>query len=317
MRRYRVAVFGAGAVGAYFGSRLAQGGEEVAFIARGGHLDAIRGHGLRVSGISGDFLVHPAQVTDDPAAVGPVDAVLLGVKAWQVSDVAEAIRPLMGPDSFVVPLQNGVEAPECLTRVLGAEHTIGGLCRISAGLAGPGHIRHLGIEPYIAFGELDGRHSQRVERLRDAFKRSAGVSVEIPVDIRVAMWQKFLFIATVSGLGALTRAPIGIVRSQAGTRQLLEGALEEVRSVGVASGIALPADVVQQTLTYIDSMQPDVTASMQRDILEGRPSELDAQNGAVVRLAERAGVPVPIHRFIYHTLLPLELRARGELQFRV
>jgi 2-dehydropantoate 2-reductase len=317
MRRYRVAVFGAGAVGAYFGSRLAQGGEEVAFIARGGHLDAIRRHGLRVSGVSGDFVVHPAQVTDDPSAVGPVDAVLLGVKAWQVADVAEAIRPLIGPDSFVVPLQNGVEAPERLIRVLGADHAIGGLCRISAGIAAPGHIRHLGIEPYIAFGELDGHHSQRVERLQGAFKRSAGVTVEIPADIRVAMWQKFLFIATVSGLGALTRAPIGIVRSQPGTRQLLEAALLEVCTVAVAQGIALPVDVVQQTLSYIDSMPPDLTASMQRDIIEGRPSELDTQNGAVVRLAEQAGVPVPIHRLIYHTLLPLELRARGELQFRV
>lgn len=317
MRRYRVAVFGAGAVGAYFGSRLAQSGEEVAFIARGGHLDAIRRNGLRISGVSGEFVVHPAQVTDDPSTVGPVDAVLLGVKAWQVIDVAEAMRPLIGPDSFVVPLQNGVEAPERLSRILGAEHAIGGLCRISADLAAPGHARHLGIEPYIAFGELDGHLSQRVQRLRDAFKRSAGVTAEIPADIRVAMWQKFLFIATVSGLGALTRAPIGIVRSQAGTRQLLESAMGEIHAVAIAHGIALPDDVVRQTLTYIDSMPPDVTASMQRDIIEGRPSELDAQNGAVVRLAQQAGIAAPIHRFIYHSLLALELRARGDLQFRV
>ena len=312
MHTLRFTVFGTGAVGGYFGGRLAEAGENVHFIARGRHLAAIREHGLRVSSVDGDLLVHPAHVTDDPAALGPTDVVLLGVKAWQVPDAAEAMRPLAGERTLVVPLQNGIEAPDQLAAVLGADHVLGGLCRILAAVESPGHIRHAGVTPYIAFGELDGSRSARVETLRQAFSRARGVTAEVPTDIRVAMWSKFLFIAALSGVGALSRAPIGVIRGQPTSRDLLRRALEEIYAVAIRSRVGLPADTVETTLAFIDTLPADGTASMQRDIMQGRPSELEAQVGAVVRLGERLGVAVPAHRKIYAALLPLERRARAE-----
>jgi 2-dehydropantoate 2-reductase len=307
----RIAIFGSGGVGGYFGGRLAQAGQEVVFIARGAHLAALRERGLQVSSIAGDFTVHPARATDDPASVGPVDAVLVAVKAWQIPEVARAMRPLVGPETFVVPLENGVEAPDELSAVLGARHVLGGLCRILAYVTRPGQIRHAAIAPTLAFGELDGSRSERAESLRRAFARTTGVTAEIPADIRVAMWSKFLFIAPVSGLGALTRVSIDVLRNVSETRQLLVEALGEIAALAAAMGVSLPPDAVEQTLAFTDAIPPGGTASMQRDIMDGRPSELEAQVGAVVRLGARAGVAVPVHRFMYAALLPLERRARG------
>jgi 2-dehydropantoate 2-reductase len=311
----RVAIFGTGAVGGYFGGRLAQAGEEVIFIARGEQLKAIRENGLRVDSVAGDFVVRGAHTSDDPAAVGVVDAVIVGVKAWQVPEAAEALRPMVGPETFVVPLQNGVEAPAQLVGVLGDEHVLGGLCRIIAFVAGPGHVCHAGAEPYIAFSELNDRPSDRVERLREAFQRAEGVTVEIPQDIQAALWRKFLLVAAWSGLGAITRAPVGIFRSQPETRPLLEQAMQEIFDVAQARGVSLPPQAVGEAMAFMDNLPPEGTASMQRDIMEARPSELQSQNGAVLRLGREAGVPTPLHAFIYHSLLPLERRARGELKF--
>jgi len=313
----RIVIFGTGGVGGYFGGRLAQAGEDVVFIARGQHLQALRESGLRVESVLGDFTVRPAQASDDPVAVGQVDAILLAVKAWQVPEAAEAMRPMVGPETFVVPLQNGVEAPAQLAAALGEAHVLGGLCRIISAIAGPGHIRHTGIEPYLAFGELDNRRRRRVERLHAAFARAQGLAVEIPADVQVAMWRKFLLIAPWSGVGAVTRAPIGVFRSLAQTRPMLEQAMAEVAAVARARDIALPDGLVEQTMAFIDGLPAEGTASMQRDIMEGRPSELEAQNGAVVRLGRKAGVPTPVNTFIYHSLLPLELRARGRIHFTV
>ncbi len=311
MGRLSFAVFGTGAVGGYFGGRLAEAGHEVGFIARGRNLTAIREQGLRVSSVDGDFRIHPARVADEPADLGQADVVLLGVKAWQVPEAALAVRPLIGERTFVVPLQNGVEAPEQLTAVLGPGRVLGGLCRILAHLDGPGHVRHTGVTPYVAFGEQDGSSSSRVEALRQAFERARGVTVEVPPDIRIAMWSKFLFIAALGGVGALTRSPIGVLRSEPRSRELLRQAMEEIRAVAAGLEIALPADVVERTLTYIDTLPVDGTASMQRDIMEGRPSELEAQVGAVVRLGAKLGIAVPAHRLMYESLLPLERKARA------
>ena len=309
----RIAVFGTGGVGGYFGGRLAQAGEDVIFIARGEHLRVLRAHGLRVDSLKGDFVVHPTQATDDAAQVGPVDAALVGVKAWQVTEAGRAMRPLVGPETFIVPLQNGVEAPSQLAAILGAEHMLGGLCSIISFGAGPGHIRHVGAEPYIAFGELDNRPSERAERLRQAFVR-AGVGVEVPPDIQVAMWEKFLFITSWGGVGAVTRAPIDVVRRLPETRQMMEQAMQEILSVGQARKVALTEEAIRKGMAFVDNLQPGSTASMQRDIMEGRPSELEAQNGAVVRLGRDVGVPTPVHAFIYSSLLPSELQARDTLQ---
>jgi 2-dehydropantoate 2-reductase len=308
----RIAVFGAGSVGGYFGGRLAEAGQDVVFICRGDHLKAIQRDGLRVESVEGNFIVQPARASGDPVAVGPVDAILVCVKAWQVPQAAGALRPMIGAQTIVVPLQNGVEAPSQLETVLDTGHVLGGLCRIMSSVVAPGQIRHAGIDPYIAFGRLDKQQSQAAERLRDAFSRTRGVRVEIPGDIRVAMWRKFLLIAAWSGMGALTRSPIGLIRSQPETRQMLLQALQEIHAVAVAHRVALPREAVGETLAFIDGLPPQGTASMQRDIIAGRPSELVSQSGAVVRLGREAGVEVPVHTFIYQSLLLLEMQARGE-----
>ena len=310
----RVAVLGAGAVGGYFGGRLARAGEEVILIARGAHLEALCRRGLRVESIQGDFVVQPVLATDEPEEVGAVDVVLVGVKAWQVPEAAWAMRPLIGPETFVVPLQNGVEAPAQLAVTLGDGHVLGGLCKIISSLVEPGHVRHAGMEPYVAFGELDNRPSERAERLRRTFER-AGVRAEVPPDIHVAMWEKFLFIASFSGVGAVARAPVGVLRRLPETRQMLKGAMDEVVAVAQARGIALVEEAISRTMALIDGLPPGGTASMQRDIVAGRPSELEAQNGAVVRLGQEVDVATPVHTFIYHSLLPQERRAQGEVDF--
>ncbi len=311
----RIAIFGTRGVGGYFGGRLAQAGEDVVFIARGDHLQAMSKYGLRVDSINGDFVIESVQATDDPAKVGIVDVVLLGVKAWQVPEAAEAIRPMVGSETVVLPLQNGVEAPSQLAAVLGDEHVLSGLCGLMTFIEGPGHIRHAGADPFIRFGELDNRSSERVEKLRQAFDRASGITAEIPPDIQVALWGKFLFITPWSGVGAVTRSPLGILRGQPGTRRMLEQSMGEIYNVGRAHNIALPKDIIEKTMDFVDSLPPAGTASMQRDIRSGRPSELEAQNGAVVRMGKQVGVETPINTFIYNSLLPMEMRARGQLEY--
>lgn len=311
----RIAIFGTGGVGGYFGGRLAQTGADVVFIARGQHLEAMRQHGLKIDSIKGDFVVHPIQATDDPEEIGSVDVVLVGVKAWQVLEAAQAMRPLVGSETYVVPLLNGVEAPTQLAEILGTQHVLGGLCGCISFIAGPGHIRHVGADPFIQFGELDNRHSKRVENLRDICAQATGVTVEIPSDIHVAMWRKFLLVASWSGIGSITRAPLGTFLGLPGTRKMLQEVMQEIFSIAHARDIDLPKDVIGKTLAFLDSLPPSGTASMQRDIIEGRPSELEAQTGAAVRLGQEAGVTTPLNSFIYNSLLPLELKARGQLAF--
>ncbi len=307
----RVAVFGTGGVGGYFGGRLAQAGEKVVFIARGEHLRAIRQDGLRVDSVKGDFVISPCEATDDPSAVGEVDVVLVGVKAWQVTEAARTMRSLVGERTTVLPLQNGVETPRQLAEVLGQEHVVGGLCKIITQVVGPGHIRHSGADPYVALGELDGTRGRRVEQLKAALER-AGVTVEIPADIRVALWEKFLLIAAISGVGAVTRASLGPLLKVPETRRLLERAMQEIEAVARGHGVGVAADAVARTMAFFDSLPGDGTASMQRDIMAGRPSELESQNGAVVRLGREAGVATPVHDFLYASLLPQERLARED-----
>lgn len=310
----RFAIFGVGAVGGYFGGRLAQAGEDVTFIARGNHLQALRKHGLRVDSMNGDFVLSSLTATDDPAQVGPVDVVMVGVKTWQVPEVAEAIRPLIGDNTLVLPLQNGVEAPTQLAEILGREHVCGGLAKIFSFIAGPGHIRHSGVEPYIGFGELDNQRTARVEELLRTFKHS-GIKAEIVPDITAALWAKFLFVASFGAIGAITRAPLGVIRSIEQTRRMLERSMQEIYEVARALKINLEPETVSASMAFVDTLPPGGTTSMQRDIAENRPSEIDSWSGAVVRLGREAGVSVPTHEFVYNSLLPLELKARGELQF--
>jgi 2-dehydropantoate 2-reductase len=304
-----IVIFGAGGVGGYFGGRLAQSGEQVTFIARGEHLKAMLAEGLTVESIKGTFTIKPVSATDETTHIKNVDAVIVCVKTWDIPKAAKAIIPMLNSDTLVVPMENGVEAPSQLAEILGREHVLGGLCRISSHIASPGHIRHTAIEPYLAFGELDNRMSTRVQRLLQAFTQ-AGVYAEIPSDINLAMWNKFLFISAVSGIGAVTRVPFGAFRSCEESRRMLEEALRECYSVAIAQGICLPANSVAETMALIDSLPPSTTASMQRDVISGCPSELDSQNGAIVHMGRELNIPTPVNSFIYSSLLPQENLAR-------
>jgi 2-dehydropantoate 2-reductase len=223
---------------------------------------------------------------------------------------------LIGPETGVVTLQNGVEAPGHVTEVLGVQHVLGGLCGLIAFIVAPGHIRHAGGEPFVRFGELDNRTSPRAERLRQAFVR-AGVQVDIPSNIQAALWMKLLFITPWSGIGAITRAPVGVWRSLPETRTMVTQCLQEVAAVARAQAVTLPADAVEQTWALYETLPPGGTASLQRDVLAGHPSELEAQIGVVVRLGRAGAIPTPIHTFLYSSLLPLESRARGQIAFAI
>ncbi|MBD0370009.1 MAG: 2-dehydropantoate 2-reductase [Pyrinomonadaceae bacterium] len=306
----RIAIFGTGGAGGYFGAQLARAGEDVTFIARGEHLQAIRAQGLRLETPQGEIVIQPAQATDDPAQAGAVDVVLVGVKTWQLKDAARAMRSLMTPETFVVPLQNGVEASKHLSEVLGESHVLGGLCGTISRVVGPGRILSLGETNFIKFAELDNRPSERTRRLLEAFQR-AGVRAEVPADIQVAMWEKFIFVAPYGGVGAVTRSPAGVIRTLPETRRMIEKAMREILSVARARHIALADGIVLKTMALLDALDPDSTTSLQRDITAGRPSELEAWSGAVVRLGLEASVETPLNEFIYHSLLPQELRARG------
>jgi len=297
----RIVVYGTGGVGGYFGGRLAQAGEDVTFIARGEHLRAIRANGLRVDGPNGDFVIDPARATDNVNETGETDLVILGVKAWQVPDAARAIKHVVGPTTTVLPLQNGVDAVPQLVAELGSANVVGGLCRIVSYVVEPGHIRHAGFAPTIIIGELDNQRTERITKIEEVFKH-AGLDTTIAADIQVALWTKFLFIASFSGVGALADAPAGVLRSDPKRRAQMLSAMEEIYSLAHARGVKLPADSVEKVMAAVDGLPDDATSSMQRDIAAGKPSELEAQNGAVVRMARESGVDVPTHTLIYQTL---------------
>jgi 2-dehydropantoate 2-reductase len=306
----RIAVFGTGGAGGYFGTQLALAGEDVVFIARGDHLRAIRATGLRLETPTGETIIR-ARATDNPAETGNMDAVLVGVKAWQVTDAADAMRPLVGPDTVVVPLQNGVEAASELTAVF-ASNTLGGLCGTLSFVAGPGHIRSLGGPNFIKFGELDDKRTERVERLRQCFAH-ANVSVEVPANIAKALWDKLLTVTSFGGVGSITRAPIGVTRAIPETRKLLEQCLQETLAVAKARNVPMADTAVADTMKIYDALPANGTTSLQRDIVEGKMSELEYWNGAVVRLGREVAVPTPTNQFIHDCLLPSELRARGKV----
>jgi 2-dehydropantoate 2-reductase len=309
----RILVFGAGGVGGYFGGRLAQANLDVSFIARGKHLQALHEHGLRVQSISGDFTVKPIQVTEFPSMIGKVDVVILGVKSWQVKEAAIALRPVIGSNTFVIPLQNGVESPSQLSEILGSKHVVGGMCRIISHIGEPGRIYHVGMNPFISFGELNKKPSDRIYRLYSLFSQTKGLTAEIATDILASMWEKFVLIAPWSGIGAITRSPVGVFRSIPETRKMLIESIVEVVKVAKANKISLSEDIVMKTLSIIDNLPQNSTASMQRDIIEGKPSELMEQNGAVVRLGLQMGVNTPVNTFIYNCLIPQESQARGRV----
>jgi 2-dehydropantoate 2-reductase len=301
----KFAVFGAGGVGGYFGARLAADGHDVTFIARGKHLDAIRASGLKVTSANGDVTIKPAKATDDPASIGPVDVVLLCVKLWDLDQAAAACRPLVAGRGYVVPFQNGVDAIQRASAVLGAGKVVGGVAYIAATIAEPGAIRHTGTMARIAFGEADGLDSPRVEKLLAACQR-AGIDAEVPAHIAVAQWRKFALLASSSGWTSLTRQPMGVIRSDPDIRAGLRAAIAEVVAVGRAGGAELELKEIDATLAAIDKMPAEMKTSMQQDLERGNRLELPWLSGAVSRLGRLAGVPTPTHDTIVAGLKPYQ-----------
>jgi len=307
----KIAIFGSGGVGGYFGGRLALAAQDVTFVARGAHLAAIKESGLRVDSIGGDFVVHPAKATDSPKSIGRSDLVILATKAWQLDSAIEQMKSLVGEVTMILPLLNGMEHMDTLLTFFDRKNVLGGLCRISAFVASSGYIRHVGVPPFIAFGELDNSKSARVDSLKEIFSTLKGITVDTPADINTAMWEKFIFISGTSGIGAYTGQTIGEFRTNPETRNMLFNAMNETAAVARARGAALSESFVSDTMSRIDTIQPHIIASMQKDIMEGRPSELNEQTGAVIRMGRTAGIPTPTHEAIYAKLLPLENKARG------
>ncbi len=300
----RIAVMGAGGVGAYFGGRLARAGQDVTFIARGEHLRALQERGLEVRSTLGDFTLATVTATDEPAEVGPVDLVLVCVKAYDTEVAARAIRPMVGPETAVLSLQNGVDNHERLAAVLGSEHVLGGLCYISSFIAAPGVIHHVSQFARVVFGELDGRITPRAEGIRQAFA-DAGVEVTLSTDIIKDIWMKFTFIAAQGGMTSVTRSSIGLIRQVPATWEMYVDAVREIHQVALARGVNLDADAVEKTLAFVQGLAPDIKSSMLADVKQGRPLEIETFSGTVVRLGRELGVPTPVHRAIY-AILKLE-----------
>lgn len=301
----RIAIFGVGGAGGHFGAHLAkpESGADVVMIARGDHADAIRAEGLRLETPDETFVARPGLVTDRPEMVGPVDAIILGVKTWQLPEVVPDLQPLLGPETFVVPLQNGVEAAPQLAAGIGDQHVVGGLCATVSYIAAPGTVRNMGGVSWIRFGELDRASSARTLRLQEAFT-SAGVQASIPDDIWAAIWKKFLFVVPWGAIGAVSDLPIGVIRRRRGTRAMLQACMEEILALARAKQINLDDEILARTMQAVDSVSAEATTSLQRDILAGRPSELEAWVGAVVRHGRELGVAVPLHEFLYDVLCP-------------
>ena len=299
----KIAVMGAGAIGGYFGGRLAKAGFDVSFIARGAHLDVIRKNGLKVLSPLGDFTIHPATVTDDPAEVGPVDVILFMVKNYDTLRAAEQIRPLVGPDTAIIPFQNGVEARAMLSNVLGARHVLGGVAFIPASIQEPGVIKHNAELAKLVFGEFDKQITTRVVAFLDALEK-AGVTGEIPADISMVLWSKLMFLTSMSAINCITRQPVGLVQSDGETIALYMDAMREVAAVAAAHGVSLGEEAIANNMTLAKSFPPNNKTSMFQDLEAGRRLEIDYLSGAVVRLGRKKGIETPIHRTAWVAIKP-------------
>ncbi len=299
----KIVMMGTGGVGGYYGARLALSGNDVAFVARGAHAEAIRRDGLRVQSELGAMLVKPATVIAQPGeAGGPVDLVIIAVKLWDLETAARAVAPIVGPATTVLSLQNGIDKDDLLAACVGRQAVLGGLTYIGVVVSSPGVITQTGRTQRIVIGELDGSLSPRVHTI-DAAMRTAGIDVEATADIRRATWEKFIFLAAHSATTAVTRQPIGKVRDNPATRDLLVAAMREGMELAHSEGVHLGDDFLEQRMAFVDSMAAGSLASMAQDLLRGNRLELDWLSGAIVRRAQRHGLATPVHRTLYASLV--------------
>jgi len=297
----KIAIVGAGGVGGYFGARLAAAGEDVWFIARGAHLDAMRRNGLQIYSANGDVLVKPCQATDKPAEVGPADVVIISVKLWSTQAALADSKPIVGPKTAVVSFQNGVVATDQIAQAFGRERTLGGVANIGAVIEKPGVIRHTGTMAGLTFGELDRKDSPRVQALAEACTR-AGIQHKASDDITRAIWEKYVFLVAASAMTSLTRLPLGAVREDPDTRALTGQIMAEAAAVGRAKGVELDADLPEKLLARMDTLPRQMVASMLGDLERGNRLELPWLSGGVVEMGRALGIATPANAFVYAAL---------------
>lgn len=305
----RIAVIGAGGTGGYYGAQLQRSGKDVAFVARGAHLSAMRRRGLRVESVIAEPLTLHVRATDQPEEIGPVDFVLFTVKSYDTPAAAGLLPPLIGEETGVVTLQNGVDNVDALVEAVGRRHVLGGLCRIFSAIAEPGVIRHTGGPRSVVFGELDGSVTPRAQAMLEAC-RTAGIPTELSPQILVDMWGKYLFITAQGGMTALTRLPIGAILATPETRAMYLNAAAEVAEVGRAHGVPIPPGERERVLKFAQALEPGLFSSLYHDLAHGNRMEVEALPGNVVRLGQRYGIPTPVCGAIYAALLPHEIAAQ-------
>ena len=307
----KIAIMGSGGMGGYYGALLANQGHEVTFIARGAHLEAIQSEGLQIKSIFGDFIISPARATDNPSQIGGVELILFCTKTYDTDKAVQEIKPIIRKDTTLLSLQNGVDAVERIGKVIGLDHLIAGATWISSTLAAPGVIKQVSDFRRVVIGELKGGITPRVQEIYEAFK-TTGITVEISEDILKILWSKFMFISAASGFGSLTRLPIAEYRSIPETRALIVSSMQEVEALARSSNIILDKNIVPQSLTFMDNAAAHIKASMQLDVEAGHRTELEAMIGVIGRKSRELGIPTPVADMIYATLLPIELKARGD-----
>lgn len=308
----KILVYGTGGVGGYFGARLAESGNKVSFIARGEHLRAIKKSGLQLESINGNITVNPELVTSDINEVETPDLILLGVKSWQLPEVASELKKIISRDTIVLPLQNGADNYEKLTEILPKNNVLAGLCFIVSYIEKPGKIKHASFEPRIVFGEADNSRSERISMVSTLFLE-AKIDFLNPENIQLEIWKKFLFICTISGIGGLMRVSIDKIRNSAYLLDLMKQTSGEIRSVANAKGIPLNDEHIEKAFQIIENQPQGTTASTQRDIMEGKPSEIENFNGYIVTEGERLRIKTPVNKMIYECLKPMEEQARKTL----
>src|SRR5262245_17559836 len=298
----KITMMGSGGVGGLIGARLAHAGCDVSFVARGAHLAAMREHGLKLESQVETVHLPKVRVTDDPATLGRVDMVIFSVKLWDTETAARQILPLIGPETGVISLQNGVVKDDILRPIVGAKNLMGGVAYMGTTISRPGVIQHTGTVQKIVFGEYDGRRSKRAESLLE-WSRKGGREAEISDDIRRTLWEKFAFLVAMAAVTASMRQPIGPIRSHPVTRQFYLDAMREAAAVGRAHGVRLPADFAEERMAFVDTLPATMTASMHHDLERGNPLEVQWLSGSVVDLGAAAGVPTPIHRAVRDILI--------------
>ena len=305
----KIAIIGTGGVGGYFGAKLARAGYDVTFLARGEQLKTMQTNGLKVKSVMGDFEVNDVKATDKIVDIEHPDLIIVCVKAWQIKEVRDDLNEIIHANTLILPLQNGILSAEELSEKIDQKHILSGLCRIYSKIESPGVINHFGITPSIDFGEINGPKTERLIPIQDMFEKAEIVS-NLSDDMNAELWKKFISICT-SGLLAVTKTTYGEMRELKATRKMMVDLLTEIYELSQKMGVNLETDYVEKTVAGVDSYPYESTSSLTRDVWEGKRSEIDYQNGTVVRLGEKHDVETPVNRFVYSCILPNELKARG------